>query len=210
MSTQISIERDLAKPGITVRNKLLACALLCATALFASACTTPTVRTDYDRKANLANYHTYSLEEIGNPRSGADRVFNNPLNEKRLRAAVETNLANKGLQPAAEGAPADSIVTISTGSREVVDSDPYPMRVGFGWGWWHRGFGTSFMYDDALYAYREHRVSIDLLDAKTRAPIWHVTADEDINRLSGSSAEARINEVVSKMFEKYPGTAPSK
>jgi len=186
-------------------SKLAAAAALSA-ALLLSACTTPTIRTDHDSKANLANYHTYSIEEPNSQPVGAERVFNNPLNQKRLRVAVENNLASKGLKPAAEGAPADSIVIISTGSRDVVESEPYSPgpRFGFGWGWWHRGFGTSFMYDDSLYAYHEHRVSIDLLDAKTRQPVWHVTADEDINRLSGDSAEARINEVVAKMFEKYP------
>lgn len=196
----------LVRHGSTARSRCarLTTAAVLGVAFALSACTTPTVRTDYDAKANIANYHSYSMEEPGRPPNAPDRVFNNPLNEKRLRAAVESNLAAKGLQPVAEGSAPDCVVVVSSGSREVVESDPYP-RVGFGWGWWHRGWGTSVMYDDALYAYREHRISIDLLDAKTRAPIWHVTADEDINRLSGTTAETRINQVVAKMFEKFPG-----
>lgn len=184
------------------RHAMLAAVAAMGAAVALTACTT--VSTDYNSKANIAGYHTYALEQSNNQRTDSNRVFNNPLNEDRLRAAVESNLASKGLQPVAVGSAPDCIASISYGSRDVVEGDAYGPRVGFGWGWWHRGFGTSFMYDNSLYAYREHRISIDILDAKTRAAVWHVTADEDINRLTGSSAEARINEIVAKMFAKYP------
>lgn len=196
--------RDSGPPRWRQKSNVMASAVACAALALLSACTTPTVRTDYDAKASIAKYHTYSLEEPM-PQAGPNRVFNNPLNQKRLRAAIESNLAAKGLQAAAAGASADCIVTMSSGSRDVIETEPGPIGWGVGWGWRHRGFGTSLAFSDDIYSYREHRISIDLLDAKTREPIWHVTADEDINRLSGTTAEARINEVVTAMFAKFPG-----
>jgi hypothetical protein len=204
MIKQATSNLNLTSVRFVQRSKLMTSAALCAALVLASACTTPTVRTDYDAKANIANYHSYSLEEA-TTRGGVERVFNNPLNQKRLRAAVESNLAAKGMRPAAAGASADCIVSISSGSREVVETEPRPAHWSMGWGWWQHGIGTSLAFSDDVYGYREHRISIDLLDAKTREPVWHVTAEEDINRLSGNSAEARINAVVAAMFAKYPG-----
>jgi len=206
MTKQATSNPNLTSVRFVQRSKLMTSAVLCAALVLASACTTPTVRTDYDAKANIAHYHSYSLEEA-TTRGGPDRVFNNPLNQKRLRAAVESNLTAKGLQPAAAGASADCIVSISSGARDVVETDPRPVQWGMSWGIWQRGFGTSLAFSDDIYSYREHRISIDLLDAKTREPVWHVTANEDINRLSGNSAETRINEVVAAMFTKYPGAS---
>ena len=173
---------------------------LCTSLLLAAGCAT--VQTDYDAQVNIHNYHSYLLESVNHHPDEA--AFNNPLNEKRLRTAVETNLATKGLHPVAEGATPDCIVRLSFGSRQVVENEPSPVHFGLGWGGYHRGFGGSMAFENDVHAYNDHRISVDLLDAKTRDPLWHVTINEDLNRLSGASAATRINQVVAEMFAKFP------
>lgn len=160
-----------------------------------------TVQTDSDPRVNFHNYHTYQLEYTGNTNATA---FNNPMNARRLREAVEANLASRGMHPAAEGETPEVIVGVSTGSRQVVENEPSTPRIGFGFGWWGRGYGSSIAWDNDVRAYNEHRIAIDLIDGKSKEPVWHASMNENINRGSGASAEARIKEVVAQMFAKFP------
>jgi hypothetical protein len=160
-----------------------------------------TVQTDYDPRVNIHNYHSYQLEYTGNTNA---RAFNNPLNAKRLREAIESNLASRGMHAAAEGEPADCIVSVSTGSRQVVENEPAVPRIGIGWGWYGRGVSGSMMWENDVHAYSEHRIAIDLIDAKSKEPVWHASINENINSGSGASAEARIRNVVAQLFAKFP------
>lgn len=160
-----------------------------------------TIQTDSDPRVNFHNYHSYQLEYSGNTNAAA---FNNPMNARRLREAVEANLALRGMHPVAEGETPDVIVSVSTGSRQVVENEPVSPRLGVGLGWWGRGYGTSIAWDNDVRAYNEHRIAIDLIDGKSKEPVWHVSTNENINRGSGASADARIKEVVAQMFTKYP------
>lgn len=169
-----------------------------------SACG-PFVRSDYDSRTNLANYRTFSFEQRSEPRS-RERAFDNPINEKRLREAVAARLSERGIQPTAEGAAADCIVSVAIGSRSYADNS-YPrwsFGIGTGWGWGRRGYyGNSVLVEDDIL-YRENRVSIDLFDAKTREPIWHASTDTDVSGLTGENAQSRIDAAVNAMFAKFP------
>ena len=193
------------------RVAYLSCLLGGALAL--GACTTPRVRYDADSRTNISNYHTYVWEQVDDNSTAGGPAFKNPLNQKRLRAAVDANLAKHGLQPAAEGTTADAYVTIAIGSRQNIETDyRSPVRFGVGWGYWHPGYMGSVNWDtDGIYSYREGRIAIDLFDAKKREAIWHASVEQDMTYLTGDKAEARINTVVESMFTKFPGaTSPAK
>lgn len=189
------------------RIVLLSC--LFAAVLALSACSTPRVRHDHDSRIDMRNYRTYVWEQSVDDFTAGGAAFSNPLNQKRLREAVEVNLAKQGLQPAAEGAVADCYVTVAIGTRQTLEADNrVPVRVGFGWGWWRPGmYGSMSWANDGLYTYREGRIAVDLFDAKTRQPIWHASVEQDLTSLTGNNAEARINTVVAAMFAKFPGVA---
>ena len=185
---------------LALSKRYIAFASIATAAFLLGACAT--VQTDYDPRVNVRNFHTYQLEYTGNTNATA---FNNPLNAKRLRDAVEANLATRGLRAAAEGEVADCVVSISTGSRQVVENEPATPRIGIGFGFYHRGgLGASMAFDNDVYAYNEHRIAVDLLDGKNREPVWHAAISENINRGSGASADARIKEIVTQLFAKYP------
>jgi Domain of unknown function (DUF4136) len=193
----------------------LTCVL--ASVLTLAACsTTPRVSHDADTRANIGNYHTYLWEQSAENVPSDGPAFNNPLNQKRLRAAVEANLAKQGLQPAAEGAKPDAYVTVSIGSRQTIEtSNRFPVRVGVGFGYgrgyWNPYLMNSVMWDaNDIYSYREGRVSVDLFDASKREGIWHASVEQDLTYLTGDKAEARINAVVDAMFTKFPGAAAAK
>lgn len=187
------------------------CVLIGVLAL--GACSTPQVRYDTDARVNIADYHHYAWEQAANDTTAGGAAFKNPLNVKRLRTAVDTNLTKHGLQPVVEGIAPDVYVTVSIGTRQNIETDyRSPVRFGMGWGYWHPGLMGSVAWDnDSVYTYREGRISIDLFDAKKREAIWHASVEQDMTYLTGDKAEARINEVVTAMFAKFPGaTSPAK
>lgn len=172
-----------------------------------SACG-PYVRSDYDAKANLANYRTFSWDQRRTEeRRSRERAFANPINEKRLRDAVAAQLMQRGLQQAPAGTTGELLVSVAIGSR-INERDAYYPRwsLGMGWGWPYRHYGTGILVEDDVL-YRENRVSVDLFDAKSREPVWHAAITTDISNLTGDNAQTRIDEAVKSMFTKFPGAA---
>ncbi|HTP39169.1 MAG TPA: DUF4136 domain-containing protein [Steroidobacteraceae bacterium] len=171
-----------------------------------AGCAAP-VRSDYDSHVGMSACHNYAWLESPRAESRRAQAFDNPLNTKRLRDAVQANLAEHGLQPVAEGAAADCTVAYAIGSRQRLD-DGYP-RVGwgFGFGWGSRRSFGSLAWDDDVYAYREGRISVDIYNARNNEPIWHASVDEDVTYLTGSDAEARIGSAVKALFSKFPPAA---
>lgn len=162
-------------------------------------------RTDSDPRLSIASCHTYAFADSQVNRPEMASAFGNPLNEKRLREAIGTKLNAHGLAVVAEGAAADCLVGYAIGSRLAPDPASPRFSWGLGWGsWGHRGWGGSVMYD-VPYDYREGRVTVDLFDARSRQALWHAYVDADVTGLTGADAERRINEVVTAIFEKFPG-----
>lgn len=194
-------------------HRIAVSAGLLGTVLALSACSsTPRVRHDADARVDMTNYHTYVWEQVTDDSGAGGPAFKNPLNQKRLRAAVEANLARHGLQPAAEGATPDSYVTVAMGTRQAVEADR-PVRLGLGWGWggWRSGMMGSVNWStDGMYNYTEGRIAVDLYDARSRDPIWHAAVEQDLSYLTGRDAEARINAVVDAMFTRFPGATAAK
>ncbi|MGD9843739.1 MAG: DUF4136 domain-containing protein [Steroidobacteraceae bacterium] len=188
-------------------KRVLSSLLLCVTALLLAACSTPRVRSDYNAKLSIGNYHSYVWEQAEIDATTGGPAFNNPLNEQRLRDAIDAQLAANGLQLAEAGATPDSYVTLAIGTRQAInDRDRSPVRVGFGFGTWGPRFGSSiYMSDVGGYNYREGRVTLDFYDAATRKPIWHATVEQDLTYMTGDSAQKRINQLVDAMFAKFPG-----
>ena len=167
-----------------------------------TACATMYVTSDVRSPNSVATCHTYDWAAEMHASDRPAPAFANPLNESRLKAAISGQLQAKGVQAAAPGAPADCMVGYGIGSRTTVEGYPYGWGWGGGWGWRH-GFVAG--WDEPYpYAYREGRIAVDMYDGHTHQPLWHATVNQDVTALTGSDAEAKINEAVVAIFTKYP------
>lgn len=179
-----------------------------AAALALAACTTPRVTTDVNPSFSVGNCHSYSFarEHVANADQPA--AFGNPLNADRLRAAIEANMAARGIARVADNGSADCIVGYALGTRQVLSD--YYAGWGPGWGWgygWRRG--GYWGYDDGAWVENETRVAVDIFDARSRKAMWHGAVSESMTDLTGPNAEAKINAAAAAIFSKLPiGTAP--
>jgi hypothetical protein len=172
-----------------------------------TACNTLTVKTDSNPTLSVSNCHTYAFAQEHVANSDHPAAYGNPLNAERLRVAVESNLAAKGIQRA-DRAAADCVVGYALGSRQVFND--YYAGFGAGWG---PGFGRRGGFYggwgwDGPYVNDETRIAVDLFDAKSHTPIWHASVSQNVSDLSGPNAEAKISAGTAAIFSKFPIATP--
>jgi hypothetical protein len=175
-----------------------------------AACTSLPVTIDVNPNMSVSNCHTYAFaqEHVANAEQPA--AYGNPLNAERLRVAIESNLAAKGIQRV-ERAAADCVVGYAMGSRQVFND--YYGGFGPGWGFGYGyGWGHGALYGgwgwDGPYVSDETRIAVDLFDAKSHAPIWHASVSQNAYGMTGPNAEARINAGTAAIFAKFPIAPP--
>jgi hypothetical protein len=190
-----------------MRSKSIVQTLAVGRALIAlEACTGLPVRTDINPNMSVANCHSYAFADEHVANTDQPSAFGNPLNAERLRMAIESNMAAKGLQKAADRRSAECIVGYAMGTRQVFDD--FYGNFGIGWGWgggWggRRGWGGGFGYDGP-YVRDETRIAVDLFDAKSRIPIWHASVSQSVSDLTGPNAVEKINAATTAIFTKFP------
>ncbi len=165
--------------------------LLCAVIL--TSCSSVRVASDYDREANFSNYDTYAFFK-----PGIDKAEISDLDKKRILRAIETEMSKKGFTKSEDP---DLLISIFTKTNENINiyNNVYPFW-GYGWGWnpwyWGSGFNTvSSTSEGTLY--------IDLIDSEGKELVWQGMGTAALAREVNKKQE-RINEIVSKIMEKYP------
>ncbi|HEX9652733.1 MAG TPA: DUF4136 domain-containing protein [bacterium] len=154
-------------------------------------CSPISVKTDYDHEIDFVKYKTFKW--MPHPeKGGRDMVRENSLLDKRIRRAVERELTAKGYELIESGRP-DALLAYHVGVRERVDVSTV------GYGYWRGRFRGRSAYVDR---YKEGTLIIDFVDPELQQLVWRGAATGVIGSLEES--EERINESVTKIFEKYP------
>lgn len=174
------------------------------------ACSTINVSRDYDTTANFSALRTYKIDTGKIVRSKGETDRRDSLLDKRIRAALNSELQSKGLEPADEP---DVLVYYTIGTVQVVSAQP---AWGFGswygqWGGWGRrwyapgywaypGWGYQTYW---LNQYPETQLLIEIVDARTNDLLWRAETEA-----SGDDRDAkRLGEVIGKALEEFPPSA---
>jgi hypothetical protein len=151
------------------------------------SCSSVAVKSDFDANANFAQYKTFDFMPHRTAAPGG-----NPLNNKRVEAAIEQELVAKGLQKQAAGRP-DLLVAYHTNVKDKIDVDTY----GYRYGRYGRRVGTYA----TVQKYQQGTVVVDLVDAKERELVWRGWAKGEA---SDSVSKEKIDDTVAKILAKYP------
>jgi hypothetical protein len=168
-----------------------------------AACTSLPVTTDTNPTMSVSNCHTYAFAQEHVANADQPAAYGNPLNAERLRVAIESNLAAKGIQRADRGA-AECVIGYAMGSRQVFNDYYAGFGAGWGYGWGRRGGMYGGWGWDGPYVSDETRIAVDVFDAKSRTPIWHASVSQSVGDLTGPNAEAKINAGTAAIFAKFP------
>ena len=143
---------------------------------------------DYDKTVNFSALKTYAWAPDGN--------IQDELTHKRIVAAVDAQLAAKGMRPVEAGATPDVIVTYRAGVRQELEVNGYT------------GYRLNRWSSARVEQVPVEALLVEMLDAKTGSTIWRGTATRDVDvKASPEKREKNINKAAEKLFKKYP---PSK
>jgi hypothetical protein len=178
--------------------------VLGSTALALGACTSLPVTTDVNPNYSVSNCHTYAFarEHVANVDQPA--AWGNPLNADRLRAAIEGNMAARGISRVDDAASADCVVGYAMGTRQVIND--YYAGWGPGWGYgygWRAGYGPGWGYGGPWVS-NETRIAVDVFDVKAHKAIWHGAVSQTTYDLTGPNATAKIDTATAAIFTKFP------
>jgi hypothetical protein len=174
--------------------------------VLATGCTSIRVTSDLNRSL-AGSVKCQSFDWAGSFRGSSDlrSTVANPVNEARLRTAIQGSLGSLGMHQVSENP--DCLVGYGIGNRNVMEGWAYP-----GWGWgagWRHGWGGGWggygaWGYDYPYVYQEGVIGVDLYDNKSKQALWHASANQNLVGASGEKAEKKINDAVAAIFAKYP------
>ena len=147
------------------------------------------VSTDYDRAANFAPLKTYSWR--------VEQQLPNPLNAQRLVDAIDANLKAKGFTKVESGG--DMTVTYHAATDKSVDVQSFQSGGAYScWG----GCMTSTTVTPVTLG----TLIVDIVDTKSNKMLWRGSASDTVSG-DPKENEAKIQEGVHRMFEKFPPKA---
>lgn len=148
------------------------------------------VRYDYDHGANFMNFHTYRLVKIAN------NPDVNQLTDQRIVAALEEELAKKGLRKVDMGG--DLLVGYQAALTHETQYTTF--NDGFGYYGYGGGFGTSTTTASTIPI---GALTVDMMDPAKKQLVFRVNATDTLSDKPEKNAK-KITKAMQKMFDKYP------
>ncbi|HEX6791913.1 MAG TPA: DUF4136 domain-containing protein [Candidatus Krumholzibacteria bacterium] len=167
-----------------------------------AGCSSYDIKYDYDMDSNFNSFKTYKWIErtMTNASGSAQKALtNNSLLDKRIRGAVDNELAAKGFTLAAPNDSADVLVVYYTGAKDKIDVTDWGYT--YAGSYWGGGLGRSV----DVYQYTEGTLIVDMVNAGSHQLAWRGSATGVVDPdASPEQREAKINDVVHRIFQNYP------
>jgi hypothetical protein len=175
---------------------------IAAAVLALSACSTLKSTSDFDPSVSFEQYKTYSWVEKKNEDAG---YHLDGLMDQRVRAAVETQLSQKGISKANKQ-NADLLVNYITKVDKKINIDTFNSNFGYNPYYGPRwGFGGSLHSETTVREYDVGTLMVDLVDNKTGKLIWRGTVADTVREQSTPEDRINtINQAIGTVMMNYP------
>jgi hypothetical protein len=166
---------------LTTMATTLSLALLSTIALAQS------VTYDFDRTANFAALRTYAWTQ--------GTSLPDALNHRRIVAAVDAQLAAKGMRMTTAAEHPDALVAYHASFERNLEINAF----GTGWGPFGRS-GSARAQEITVGT-----MAIEIVDARSRSIVWRGLASDDIDvNAKPEKREKNINRAAEKLFRNFP------
>lgn len=153
------------------------------------------VSSDLDKEIDFNTYKTFAwAKEQEAPGAGGNPMFDNELNRKRIKEAIEKEMEVLGLKRF-DWAPdllIDFHITINQKEAYMVH-DNYS----FGFRYWPN-------YDLNSYSYNKGALVIHLVDSKKEQLVWQGIGSKTLADVPSENAEEQIQKAVQRILAQYP------
>jgi hypothetical protein len=160
--------------------------LVLALALSPARIAAQSIQTDYDRSYDFSKLKTYDF--VAQARGPNDPLAANPLNDRRVRAALDSQLVAQGYTRDSSG-KADFLVACHAVTRRRLNIQDW----GYGPGRW--GSRRIDVND-----YTEGTLVVDAVDAKGKELVWRGSATGTVEP---KKADEKIKKAVAKLMKQF-------
>ncbi|WP_443939796.1 DUF4136 domain-containing protein [Pedobacter sp. MW01-1-1] len=181
--------------------------MLIAVVIALASCSTLRTASDFDNKVDFGKYKSFAFYD-----KGIARLHMNDLDKRRMLAAVESQMIEKGFTKT-DTASADLLINMVMVARERTEvyNNFYGPGWGWGWGWgWRNPYwgwgGYGWGGPSYVDQYMEGTFIIDFLDPKQKKLVWHGRG-VGFNLDNLNKREERINEGAKEILAQYPPLA---
>ena len=152
---------------------------------------------DYDKTANFSAYKTYALKD--------GKKVGDPLIDNRITAAIESQLAAKGLTKDDAKPDVTVIYHVAFDKKQDITAysyggggyGPYAYRWGGGWG----GGTTDVRVNEILVG----TLIIDVADANKGEMVWRGMGVKEVDvQAKADKRDKNINNAVTKILKNFP------
>jgi len=180
-----------------IRTVALVVAALAGASLVAGCAVNP-VTSDYDSSADFNKYRSFNFVA----RQSADGEPYKSLLDKRLEAAITSEMQARGYKLVEAGAATDLVVDYHAHveEKQKIVSSPEPVHWGRGW------YDPWPAYNNTVRSvdYKQGTLIINLVDAATKQMVWQGTMQGTVKRSDLENPSAAVAAAVGKMFSEYP------
>jgi len=161
------------------------------------------VRYNFAQDVDFSKFKTYKWVEL----KGGDKI--NELTAKQIQAAVDSELATKGLQKT-DADNADLYIDMQTAIGTEKQFTSYNTGWGYGPGWgggWY-GYGggmTSTTTTGSTSTIYVGQLGLDMYDSASKSLVWRGTASKTIDpKAKPEKQQKNITKAVQKLLKNYP------
>ena len=170
--------------------------------LIAATALAQDVRYNFDKNTNFTKFKTYKWVPL------KDAAKPNDLTDKQIIAAVDTQLATKGLSKV-DSDKADLYVGYQAGIGQEKQFTSYSSDWGYGGGWYRGGWygggtgmGTTTGQTSTIYI---GQLALDMYDSANHDLVWRGVVSKTIDpKAKPEKQEKNLNKAVAKLLKKYP------
>jgi hypothetical protein len=165
------------------------------------ACSTVTIKSDFDPEYDFSKFKTYrwATDDEWNPN---DELSKYPLVKKRAMAAIDKALAAKGFTRVEGKDAADVVMVIHAASKERMQVHNTGGGYYHGWydPWWGPYGGTT-----TVSYYEEATLVVDMVSWKTKELAWRGMATGTVKQnQNAAEQQQRLDDIAMQIFANYP------
>jgi hypothetical protein len=159
------------------------------------------VRYNFAQGEDFSKYKTYKWVEL----KGVDQA--SELTEKQIKAAIDANLATKGLQRV-DSDTADLYIDIQTAVSTEKQFTSYNTGWGYGPGWgggWYGGGMTSTTTTGSTTTIYVGQLGLDMYDSAKKELVWRGIASKTLDpKAKPEKQQKNITKAADKLLKNYP------
>src|SRR5690348_7086071 len=177
-------------------------ALMVGLAMIGGSSFAQDVRYNFDQNTDFSDLKTYKWVEMKDATKVSDLV------DKQIKAAVESQLATKGLTKVDDD-KADLFIGYQANIGQDKQFTSYSTDWGYGGGWyrggWYGGAGGSSMTTGQTSTIYTGQLAVDMYDSANHSLVWRGVASKTLDqKAKPDKQEKNLNKAVAKLFKNYP------